>query len=229
MDDLIKKYKISYFNYSIQATLPKAYWPDKGIMINPMIFFGYKNVMSQSYVIDLSQEMDIIFKSYSQTTRNLINRCRKEKNIKIVEAQSTINDMELYYKLHVETYLRTGVKPHPKSYFQHIFFDILPLNLCHILFLYNGENLIAAHNILLFKESAMYWTGASATEKGEGESRLLMHTQIAFAKSCGCKYFEIGEAFPNERIGKLKGLNDFKKSFGGFMHPIFSGEYKIMN
>lgn len=227
MDNLIDEYNITGFNYSIQATLPKTYWPERNPVINPVIFFGYKNVMSQAYVIDLKQNNDDIFRAYSQTTRNLINKCSKDVNINIVEAQPTLEDMELYYNLHVETYLRTGVNPHPKSYFQHIFFNILPKKICRILFLYNGKTLVAAHNTLLFKDAAIYWTGASITDKGEGESRLLMHKQIMYAKMHGCKYYEVGEAFPNERYGKLKGLNDFKKSFGGFLHPLFAGEYKI--
>ena len=73
----------------------------------------------------------------------------------------------------------------------------------------------------------MYWTGCSASDKGDGESRLLMHEQIIYAKDKGAQYFEVGEAFPNIRYGKLKGLNDFKKSFGGQLHPIFSGAYLI--
>lgn len=225
MDELVNRYQINHFNYSIQATLPPQYWPGRCPTINPMIFYGYQNKISQSYVIDLSKNNEEIFGSFSQTTRNLINRCKRDPLIKIEEAEPTQEDLDKYYRLHVETYNRTGVTPHPKAYFEHIFMNVLKDNYCHILFLYNGDNLIAAHNTLLFKGAAIYWTGASVTDKGEGESRLLMYEQILYAKKSGCKYFECGEAFPNERKGKLKGLNDFKKSFGGFIHPLFSGIY----
>lgn len=227
MDELVNRYQISYFNYSIQATLPPQYWPGCCPVVNPMIFYGYQNKISQSYVIDLSKGEEEIFGVFSQTTRNLINRCKRDSFIKIEEAKPTQEDLDKYYRLHVETYERTGVTPHPKTYFEHIFMEILKDNYCHILFLYSGETLIAAHNTLLFKKAAMYWTGASITDKGEGESRLLMYEQILYAKRCGCKYFECGEVFPNVRKGKLKGLSDFKKSFGGIVYPLFSGAYIV--
>ena len=84
---------------------------------------------------------------------------------------------------------------------------------------------MVAHNTLTYKDAAMYWTGCSRTEKGEGETRLLMYEQIIYAKNHGCRYFEIGGCFPNVHDGKLKGLTDFKKSFGGQIHPRLGGEF----
>lgn len=227
MDELIQKYQVVSFGYSIQATLSKAYLPQCCPLINPMIFYGYRNTMSQSYIIDLKKDDEDIFKDFQQTTRNLINRCKRDTSIMVEEAKATQEDLDKYYALHVETYTRTGVSPHPKAYFEHIFLEILKAGLCHILFLYKEGQLVAAQNTLLFKGVAMYWTGASLSEKGEGENRLLMYEQILYAKHQGASYYECGEAFPNVRYGKLKGLNDYKKAFGGFIHPVFSGEYII--
>ena len=225
MRTLADKYQVGNFSYNICATCPPSYWPDVCPLVNPMIFYGYKNKISQAYIIDLNASEENIFKGYSQTTRNLVYRGKKDSEIRIVEANPTQDDLDKYYNLHVETYTRTGVTPHPKSYFEKIFLHILKKKTCHILFLYRGDQLIAAHNTLLFKNAAMYWTGASISQKGDIEGRLLMHEQIMNAKNQGCRYFEVGEAFPNVFDGKLKGLNDFKKSFGGFVHPIFAGEF----
>ena len=95
------------------------------------------------------------------------------------------------------------------------------------MFLYRGDKLLAAHNVLTYKGVSMYWTGCSVTDKGESETRLLMHRQIVFSKHAGSRYFEVGEIRPNVTAGKLKGLTDFKKSFGGMVHPIFSGEFNL--
>ena len=227
MDELVEKYRIGSFPYCILPTLSPAFWPEVCPRVNPLIFYGFKNRMSQSYIIDLSLAEDEIFRRFFQTTRNLIYRCQKDKDIKLVEATSSDYDLDAYYALHVETYLRTGATPHPKSYFEKIFKNIIPLKYSHILFLYKKNKLVAAQNTLIYKDVAMYWTGASLTEKGDGENRYLMHEQILYAKRRGCRYFEVGEAFPNIRNGKLKGLNDFKRSFGGFIYPLFAGEYDI--
>lgn len=229
IDELIMKYNIHSFSYCFSATLARAFWPGKCPLVNPMILYGYRNKISQAYIIDLSDNVEDIFRGFYQTTRNLIHRIENNTDYRIEEAQSTQKDLDSYYKLHTETYNRTGVTPHPKSYFEHIFRVILKNRHCHILFLYHGDQLVAAQNTLIYKDVAMYWTGASITEKGDGENRILMYEQIKYAHDIGCKWYECGEAFPYLRSGKLKGLNDYKKSFGGKLHPIFAGEYNMEN
>jgi hypothetical protein len=39
----------------------------------------------------------------------------------------------------------------------------------------------------------------------------------------GIEWYDTGEAFPQIKAGKRKGLNDFKKSFGGQLFPLFRG------
>lgn len=225
IDGVIIKYNVKHFDYSIQATLAKSYFPNVCPLVNPLIFYGFCNAISQAYIIDLNNSLDDIYHGFQQTKRNLINRCKKAENIKVVEAKSCESDLEQYYQLHVQTYRRTGAQPHPRKYFQHIFFKVLKRNMCRIVFLYKDDKLVAAQNTLMFKDVALYWTGASLDDRGEGENRLLMFNQIAKAKELGLKYYEVGEAFPNVRSGKLKGLNDYKKSFGGIVHPIFAGKW----
>ena len=86
---------------------------------------------------------------------------------------------------------------------------------------------VAAHNTGRYKGAAVYWTGASRSEKTVGEGRILMHNQIRQAQEAGLEWFETGEAFPNLRNGKLKGLNDFKRSFGGSLYPVYKGRITV--
>lgn len=223
IDEIMQKDNIS----SLTATLPALaidYFPENSICVNPMLFWGFENNVSQTWVIDLSQDEDEIFKNFSETTRRQINKIKKE-NYKIRVAESTQKDLDIYYNMHCETYKRTGVPPHPKKYFEDIFFKIMPQGLNRILFLEKDNKVIAAQNTLFFKGSCVYWTGASIDEKDNGANRYLFYLQMIFAKQNGFKYYEVGEAFPHIKSGKLKGLNDFKKSFGGFLHPIFGGRY----
>jgi hypothetical protein len=46
---------------------------------------------------------------------------------------------------------------------------------------------------------------------------------------CRLSWYEVGEAFPNVKEGKLKGLNDFKKSFGGSLYPYYKGRLPVNN
>ena len=43
----------------------------------------------------------------------------------------------------------------------------------------------------------------------------------------GFEWYETGEAFPNVQEGKNKGLNDFKKSFGGELYPFYKGRIVV--
>lgn len=53
-------------------------------------------------------------------------------------------------------------------------------------------------------------------------NKTVVYTSGTFDKA---GYFETGGAYPFLRDGKYKGLNDFKKCFGTFIHPIYKGEY----
>ena len=98
------------------------------------------------------------------------------------EAAGT-KDLDIYYKLHLETYHRTGARPHPFDYFQAIFEKFQPAGLARILFAERQGKVVAAQNTGLYKAGAFYWTGASISEKEGGENRLLLDAQIMAARA----------------------------------------------
>ncbi|HEX2907543.1 MAG TPA: GNAT family N-acetyltransferase [Phototrophicaceae bacterium] len=206
------------------SQLAPAFRGERCPRINPLLEWGCENSLSQTYVLDLRQSEAVLRAGYSKTTRNELNRIERE-SVEIREA--TPNDLDLYYQLHCETYQRTGVPPHPKAYFQHIFEVFIPQGLSRVVFLLRDGEVVAAHNAGRYKGAAFYWTGASRSEKTVGEGRILMHNQIRQAQADGLGWFETGEAFPHLRSGKLKGLNDFKRSFGGELYPIYKGQLPV--
>lgn len=224
IDDLMKKEHISTFSASLPS-LATAYFPEVAPRVNPLLLWGFKNDLSQTYVVDLYKNDEDILHCCSETTRQEIKKIKNNPDYMVRVAEPTQQDLDIYYKLHCETYTRTGASPHPKSYFEHIFFDVMPLGINRILFMEKNGEVIAAQNSLFYKKVGLYWTGASVGEKDNGINKYLTYLQILHAKEIGCQYYEVGEAFPHLRSGKLKGLNDFKKSFGGFLYPIYNGTY----
>ena len=224
IESKIKEYRVDVFKYTICGTLTPKYLPSCCPMVNPLIYWGYENTISQSVVLDLQKETREIFSGFRQNTRNLIRRCEK-KNIRIITARPNGEDLEKYYRLHEETYQRTGVLPRPKEYFKHIFLEMIPKGYSRVLFAYQDNELVAAQNTLIYKDCAMYWTGASGSERDDGINRLLCWLQIIYAKEKGCKYYEVGEIHPNTKDEKMRGLTIFKNGFGGMIHPIFSGAW----
>ena len=72
------------------------------------------------------------------------------------------------------------------------------------------------------------WTAAGNIEAARvGANNLLHWRAIQWARANGGLWYESGEAFPGTREGKLKGLNDFKRSFGGELYPIYRGYHDL--
>ena len=194
--------------------------------VNPLLEMGCGNEISQTWVIDLRREFAAVQSGYSDLTRRELKKVTHANHV--IREASTAEDIEDYFKLHCETYHRTGAQPHPKAYFQQIFEKFVPFGHSRFLFLEKDGKLIAAQNTAVYKGAAWYWTGASLNEKAGGENRVLFDCQMSHAKSkAGCEWYETGEAFPQALGGKRKGLNDFKRSFGGELFPYFKGRLSI--
>jgi hypothetical protein len=202
--------------------LAKAYWPDICPLYNPLLFIGFTNTPSQTWVVDLNKSRDQIFDNCSRTSKQRIKKAQAG-NYTLYESHN-YEDYSSYFKLHSETYMRTGVgKTHPLEYFQHTFGAVLNSGLCHILFIGKDDKFFAGNISVIYKNVGMYWQGASLDEKDPNLTKYLLYQQILYAKDRGCRYFETGEAFPHLREGKLKGISDYKKSVGCFLHPIYKG------
>ncbi len=141
----------------------------------------------------------------------------------IVTPDSTI--LTKYYALHVQTCHRNGIKPHPREYFEAIFSQVSSAGMCKSCVVTKGDELLAIHNFLIYKNCALYWTtaGSDAALKLCAND-LGIWKAIGYMQSQGIHFFETGEAFPGASQGKLKGLNDFKKSFGGSLYPYYRGQ-----
>lgn len=192
---------------------------------NPLLEIGCQNSLSQTWVVDLHKDIKDIRNAYSELTKRELKKSQKY-DFTIVEASSRL-ELDAYYQLHIETCKRTSISPHPWEYFKFIFEKLIPAGVSRVLMLYVSGRLVAAQNTCIYKGAALYWTGASISEKNGWENRVLFDRQIYLAKEeSNCSWYETGEGFPNLVGGKLKGLSDFKRSFGGVLYPYYIG--KIM-
>jgi hypothetical protein len=224
LEALASRSKARQALFSLPVMAP-AWRGERCPRVNPLLDLGCRNTLTQSWVIDLRRPMAEIRRAYSETTRQEIKKA-EQSGVSVREARGAA-DLEAYYELHCETYRRTGATPRTKRYFQNIFDVLVEKNLCRIVFLIKDGAVIAAHNTGLYKGGAVYWTGASRNDKAAGETRLLFDNQLAAARERDCEWYETGEAFPNLQHGKLKGLSDYKKSFGGEIYPFFRGSLPV--
>lgn len=216
------RYNAREINLSLSPMAP-IYRGDRCPRVNPLLKMGFENTLTQTWIIKIGLGKDAIWNKMEGRARTAIRKAEKF-DIKIRLADKT-GDIDKYYQLHCETYRRNNIKPHPKAYFESIFKNFFFKGLSRILFAeYNGE-VIAAENFGIYKNAAIYWTGAASdiSLSLEGNS-LIQWKLIQLMIEEGLEWYETGEAFPNIKDGKLKGLNDFKRSFGGELYPYYKGK-----
>lgn len=192
--------------------------------ISPLVSLGMDNQLTQTWVVDLRPGADAVWKGLEGRVRTAVRKAEKSG---VVAREAKAGDLDRYYRLHLSTYRRTGATPHPRSYFASIWKDFLGTGLCRVWFAEIGGEVVAAANFGLYKKAGIYWTGASSERGLEVEAgTLLQWAGMQWMMSNGYEWLETGEAFPGAREGKLKGLNDFKRGFGGSLYPYYKGRYR---
>lgn len=191
-------------------------------LLNPLLELGCENVVSQTWMIDLRESETAIWNNMEKRARNAI---RKAEKLGVSVREAKIGpDLDIYYDLHCRTYRRTGVRPHPRAYFESIWQDFLSHGKARVFFAEYDGQVVAAENFGVYKNGANYWTGAGSEEGLAVQANsLIQWTAIRWMRDNGIEWYETGEGFPYVREGKRKGLNDFKKSFGGKLLPFYRG------
>lgn len=230
IDNLMNIYNIKTFDIELPP-LTQANLENNKTAVNPLQFLNFRPKVRYTYAIDLSKPDDRMLADCEETTRQAIRKIDAADNYEIIEAKSNKEDCQTYIKLHKETYTRTNAKSSiiADSYHEHMFFNLLPKQICKIFFLRdkNSGEIVSTASILIYKNTAYYWWGDSKNEKEVGINKYLLFKVICIIRESFGKtgYFETGGAYAFLRNGKYKGLNDFKKCFGTYLLPIWGGLY----
>ncbi|RLJ68005.1 lipid II:glycine glycyltransferase FemX [Sulfurisoma sediminicola] len=190
--------------------------------VNPFVFFGYTDVSSVAQVIDLAQDTETLRRGIAETARQAIRKA--EAAGCVVEEAAWPEMVDTYYRIHVETYTRTGTTPHPRAYFEGIARELWPRRHSVLWVARDGRGEpIAFHNALWFRDGAFYHTGCSTAEGlATGANYLLFWRALLAARESGIRWYDCGAISAGESSGKLGGLSVFKTRFGGEPHRFFN-------
>ena len=189
---------------------------------NPLIEYGFSNILGQTWIVDLRQGPEAIWSGLKKRARQQVRKA--EKAGLQIRAATGDADLETYVRLHRKTYARTGVRAHPHAYFAELWRHFVDPGLARVFFAELDGEVIGAQNFGLYKGATIYWTGASDEQALEnGANHLLQWRALEQMANDGIEWAEIGEAFPGTRSGKLQGLSFFKESFGGDLYPYYRG------
>lgn len=195
--------------------------------VNPFELIGMRDRSSLSQIIDLSPTEDDLWRCLSERARKDVERA---KSAGYTVARVPWRDhVDAYYSIHETTYRRTGVDPHPKSYFQGMA-DRLSDSGSSVLWMARDPDgrPAAFHNSARLGIGAYYHTGCS-TERAsiDGANFALFWESMIDAKRNGATWYDAGAINPASVDKKQIGLTFFKTRFGGAPHRAFFGEFEI--
>lgn len=188
---------------------------------NPLAWFGCQNTASQTWVVDLRRPEEDIRKAYAAGTREELKKIRREPCE--IQAGSGAAGAESFHALIQATFARRGQVPHPPAYIRHVFEHFVDRGLARALFFVRDGEILAGNIAAVYKGGGLYWFGATRHDRFVGVNRALLDRQIIDARAAGAEFFETGQASLAGGDPALRGISDFKRSFGAELYPLFSG------
>jgi hypothetical protein len=216
VDEAAAKLDAKALHFSLPPVTVSAIENGRGV--NPYAFCGLEDCSGIAQVIDLSADEVSLWRGLSETARQTVRKAEKG-GIVVVEADWG-EMLNRYYRIHEENYLRTGVTPHPISYFSGIANEMAVAGHSVLWAALDQEGeAIAFHNDMHFGAGVWYHTGCS-TEAGlaTGANYLLFWRSMLGARAAGRQWYDCGEIFPVSDDKKRNGLTLFKTRFGGQPH-----------
>jgi hypothetical protein len=208
----------------IRATLSPlapAFRPPSAPRVNPLLSTGFSDTSTSTWILRIDREERSMWEGMEGRARTAV---RKAEQAGITVRRGGAADLDLYYRLHRETYERTGARPHPRVYFAAIFEGSLVSGLNRIWIAERDGEALAAGNFAWYKDAVWYWTGAAGSAGlRDGATSLVQWAAIRAMVQDRVGCYELGEAHLHPSDGKRHRLSEFKRSFGGELAPLFRG------
>lgn len=196
--------------------------------INPLWIVGISEPL---YPIPVATLILNITKSEDQLLAEMDGDCRAairqaERAGVSFRIGNSLEDVELYEKIHRESWQRTGLTPNPLKYFTEMWDRFGKNDNAKFIFAEHAGKAIAGVLIHIFKQGVFYWGGCSIGEAlRHRPNNYLLWSAITTAKQLGLSWFEVGQfqlhpgANPKEyNVGK------YKAQFGKDYYIPFEGQ-----
>lgn len=229
IDNILGKYNLDELCTELPALI-RSNLPNRiHQLVNPLIFFGFEPKIRYTWIVDLGKEENRIIADCEQTTRQAIRRFIGDRKYVFSEtSKSTINkDICDFVSLAKITYKEFPDKGNNEDYYKNVILTVNN-NYCRVFFVREKDSGIPICSAIIHisRNTAHYSFGVSIDEKPVGIFRYLIYSVMLELRKSGIIYFETGGAYPYLRnSSKMKGISDFKRCFGTFLHPIHMGVF----
>lgn len=174
-----------------------------------------------TWILDLSPDQETLFKAMRDTTRNLINRGKREGvEIKITEDEEALKRLS---DLLQETAQRHNFTPFSFKYMKAEFDAFKSLDAVKIFEAYYQGRMVSSAVIFFYGDTAVYRHSGSSSERIKCQpSYLLQWHVIEEAKKRGLKYYNFWGIAPENapQNHPFMGITTFKTGFGGFKKDL---------
>lgn len=183
---------------------------------------GFNVDLGATFIINLSNSLENIFKSFSKGNKAAIQNARKAGvSVEILEGEKAIKQLPDYFRLQQELIKRKGrnlssIYIKSESFIGNILSS--KSNKSFLAMAWHNEQPASGAVLITFKKVIYYYLGAtdySITNKIQA-SNLLQYEIIKFGKASGYEIYDLG-GVPVNPVPNLNtyGVYKFKKSFGG--------------
>ncbi len=180
---------------------------------------GYTHLDYLNYLLDTTKPRDELWKSLRGSARSHIRRC--ERRGFDVRHPTEPERVDALYNCLRLTYGRADVPLADRSLFEAAHRILHPRRMIEFVLVSDGEQLLAADAMLLYKQRAFAWYGGSVRMTGVSPAAFLQWDEIAWSHEHGIKRYDFGGAgWP----GVPYGVREFKAAFGGEL--VCYGRYR---
>lgn len=235
----IVKANINFYNGNLNELIDECYLLSKEKNI-PLIeiqtsitdkaFSKFPHKNSGTYIINLHDDIETIWKNLNKKARNQIRQAEK-KNVEVVSTDNENDFLEWW-----DIYLRTANRKDFILESYNLTKEIFDKKLLSRLFVAKVENKIVSGNLILLSNTGILWKlGGSNNEFSEYRpNHLLQWKIIEWSKKQGYSYYDMGGALPPRYDingvpvdeGSGEGPSSFKRKFGGEYKEIYT--YQII-
>jgi len=196
--------------------------------VNPLVTAGWSDLSGHTRITNLLTSEADLWLGLTHDARRSVKLARSAGYT--VERGSWIEMLDDCYRVYVETIKRAGGIPDPKAYME--IFAGMETEGNTVLWVGRDPSgqAVAYHGDARFQGGCWYGTGCCETAHlRSGVNYLLFWESLICAKKDGCAWYEIGEAYPEIKDGKFRGLEVFKGKFGGELYRLYRGEIRLFD
>jgi lipid II:glycine glycyltransferase (peptidoglycan interpeptide bridge formation enzyme) len=189
----------------------KRIFRENGFLNSPMHLYA-----ETTWQLNVEKSEEQLLKEMRKTTRYLIKKAIKDGVT--IETSLAPEDIDILYKLQLETAKRHRFVPFSKNYFLEELKVFAPENKIKIFKAIYGGEVLAIALILAYGDQAVYhYSGSSLGANKVPASYLLQWEAIKWIKQKGGKIYNFwGIAPTDDSHHRFAGVTLFKKGFGGY-------------